>query len=64
MNRAINSLWVIVWPKMAVTMTPSQWEMGPNELKSYIKGHHSSAVKCYCGEEFTVSNASMFSGLS
>lgn len=45
-NRAINSTRVIVGHKVAVTMTPSQWEMGPNELRSHIKEDPSSAVLC------------------
>lgn len=41
-HRAINSPGAIVGPKMAVTMTPRQWEMGSNELESNIWGDLSS----------------------
>ena len=49
---SLTHLRVIVSPKMAVTVAPSQWEMGPNELKSHIKGAHkesnpSNPLMCY-----------------
>ena len=49
---SLTHLRVIVCPKMAVTVAPSQWEMGPNELKSHIKGAHkesnpSNPLMCY-----------------